>query len=252
MSRRPPARTSPRVRRPDSILRHEIDDALCAPSAQERVREATGKRGDSIAKEFLTDVKTLRAARPQAHRAGRGHRGLPGRPRDRHPDPQRGARHRDRLRAALQAPLLHGERHQRASRSRPEFLQHANEEQGHADQIAARIVQLGGEPNFTPEGLLTRSHAEYVEGETLVDMIKEDLVAERIAIDSYARDDPLPRRRRPHHPPDARGHPRDGGRARRRPRDPPRDDGREVGARRPSRYTTASTGLSVLNGATGS
>ncbi len=66
-----------------------------------------------------------------------------------------------------------------------EFLQHANEEQMHADQIAARIVQLKGEPNFNPEGLLTRSHAEYVEGDNLVDMIKEDLVAERIAIDSY-------------------------------------------------------------------
>ena len=66
-----------------------------------------------------------------------------------------------------------------------EFLEHANDEQGHADQIAARIVQLGGEPNFNPEGLLTRSHAEYVEGDTLTDMIKEDLVAERIAIDSY-------------------------------------------------------------------
>jgi bacterioferritin len=59
------------------------------------------------------------------------------------------------------------------------------EEQGHADQIAARIVQLKGEPNFSPEGMLTRSHAEYVEGKSLVDMIKEDLVAERIAIDSY-------------------------------------------------------------------
>jgi bacterioferritin len=66
-----------------------------------------------------------------------------------------------------------------------EFLEHANEEQQHADQIAERIVQLGGEPNFSPEGLQTRSHAEYVEGTTLVDMIKEDLVAERIAIDSY-------------------------------------------------------------------
>jgi bacterioferritin len=67
-----------------------------------------------------------------------------------------------------------------------EFLEHANEEQGHADQIAARIVQLGGAPNYSPEGLLTRSHSEYVEGETLVDMIKEDLVAERVAIDSYS------------------------------------------------------------------
>jgi bacterioferritin len=66
-----------------------------------------------------------------------------------------------------------------------EFLQHAIEEQGHADEIAARIVQLGGEPNFSPEGLATRSHAEYVEGTDLIDMIKEDLVAERIAIDSY-------------------------------------------------------------------
>ena len=82
-----------------------------------------------------------------------------------------------------------------------EFLQHANEEQGHADLIAQRIVQLNGEPNFSPEGLLTRSHAEYVEGDTLLDMIKEDLVAERIAIDSYremvayvGNDDPTTRR----------------------------------------------------------
>src|SRR5436190_10269333 len=82
-----------------------------------------------------------------------------------------------------------------------EFLQHANEEQGHADLIAQRIVQLGGEPNFSPEGLATRSHAEYVEGDSLIDMIKEDLVAERIAIDSYremityaGNDDPTTRR----------------------------------------------------------
>lgn len=67
-----------------------------------------------------------------------------------------------------------------------EFLQHANEEQAHADQIAGRIVQLGGEPNFSPEGLLTRSHSEYVEGVSLTDMIREDLVAERVAIDSYS------------------------------------------------------------------
>jgi bacterioferritin len=66
-----------------------------------------------------------------------------------------------------------------------EFLEHANEEQMHADQIAARIVQLGGEPNFDPDGLAGRSHAEYVEGESLIDMIREDLVAERIAIESY-------------------------------------------------------------------
>lgn len=82
-----------------------------------------------------------------------------------------------------------------------EFLQHANEEQGHADEIGARIVQLGGAPNLNPDGLSSRSHAEYVEGETLLDMIKEDLVAERIAIDSYrdmityfGNDDPTSRR----------------------------------------------------------
>ena len=82
-----------------------------------------------------------------------------------------------------------------------EFLQHATEEQTHADQIAQRIVQLGGEPNFSPEGLLSRSHSEYVEGGSLIEMIQEDLVAERVAIDSYremigylANDDPTTRR----------------------------------------------------------
>ncbi|HEV8610015.1 MAG TPA: ferritin-like domain-containing protein [Thermoanaerobaculia bacterium] len=67
-----------------------------------------------------------------------------------------------------------------------EFLEHANEEQGHADRIAERITQIGGSPNFSPEGLATRSHSEYVEGDTLVDMIREDLVAERVAIESYS------------------------------------------------------------------
>lgn len=66
-----------------------------------------------------------------------------------------------------------------------EFLQHSNEEQGHADEIAARIVQLNGQPDLNPQGLLSKSHSEYVEGTTLIDMIKEDLIAERIAIDSY-------------------------------------------------------------------
>jgi bacterioferritin len=82
-----------------------------------------------------------------------------------------------------------------------EFLEHANEEQAHADRIAQRITQLEGTPNFSPDGLLTRSHADYVEGVDLVDMLKEDLVAERIAIDSYreivrylGEDDPTTRR----------------------------------------------------------
>ncbi|HEX5483092.1 MAG TPA: ferritin-like domain-containing protein [Terriglobia bacterium] len=67
-----------------------------------------------------------------------------------------------------------------------EFLEHAAEEQGHADKIAERIVQLDGEPDFNPEGMSSRSHSEYVEGGTLVDMIREDLVAERVAIESYS------------------------------------------------------------------
>ena len=82
-----------------------------------------------------------------------------------------------------------------------EFLQHAGDEQQHVDWIAQRIVQLDGEPDFSPEGLATRAHAEYVEGDSLQDMITEDLVAERIAIDSYreiinyiGNDDPTTRR----------------------------------------------------------
>ena len=67
-----------------------------------------------------------------------------------------------------------------------EFLQHANEEQGHADAVAQRIVQLGGSPNLNPEGLATRSHSQYDEKASLVDMIREDLVAERIAIETYS------------------------------------------------------------------
>ena len=66
-----------------------------------------------------------------------------------------------------------------------EFMEHANEEQRHADMIADRIRQLGGAPDFNPQGLLTRSHAQYAEGNSLIDMIKEDLIAERIAIESY-------------------------------------------------------------------
>jgi len=66
-----------------------------------------------------------------------------------------------------------------------EFLAHAGEEMVHADRLAKRLVELGGEPNFSPDGLSARSHAEYVEGDTLNAMIKEDLIAERIAIESY-------------------------------------------------------------------
>ena len=82
-----------------------------------------------------------------------------------------------------------------------EFAEHATDEQEHADRIAERITQLDGKPNLDPEGLLSRSHAQYVEGSSLVEMIEEDLVAERIAIDSYREiaqylgdDDPTSRR----------------------------------------------------------
>jgi bacterioferritin len=66
-----------------------------------------------------------------------------------------------------------------------EFLAHATEEMAHADLLAKRIIELGGEPNFSPDGLAARSHAEYVEGDSLRSMITEDLIAERIAIESY-------------------------------------------------------------------
>jgi len=82
-----------------------------------------------------------------------------------------------------------------------EFLEHAKEEQEHADKIAERITQLDGEPDFNPSTLASRSHSEYVEGKNLADMIREDLIAERIAIESYneiirylADNDPTSRR----------------------------------------------------------
>ena len=82
-----------------------------------------------------------------------------------------------------------------------EFLEHANEELAHADSLCERIVQLGGEPDLNPDTLTRRSHAEYRIGKTLAEMIKENLVAERIAIDSYremaayvGEDDPTTKR----------------------------------------------------------
>jgi bacterioferritin len=65
-------------------------------------------------------------------------------------------------------------------------VEHANAEQRHADQIAERITQLGGEPDLNPGNLVNRSHSEYVEGKGLIEMIREDLVAERIVIESYS------------------------------------------------------------------
>jgi len=66
-----------------------------------------------------------------------------------------------------------------------EFMAHALDEMAHADLLAGRIVELDGEPNFSPDGLAARSHAEYVEGDSLASMIMENLIAERIAIESY-------------------------------------------------------------------
>jgi len=66
-----------------------------------------------------------------------------------------------------------------------EFLEHSNEEQGHADRIAERIKQLGGKPEMNPAKIAAASHSEYIEGTSLEDMLREDLVAERIAIQSY-------------------------------------------------------------------
>jgi bacterioferritin len=73
-----------------------------------------------------------------------------------------------------------------ATAAAAEFLEHATQEQQHSDMAATRITQLQGEPDFNPDILTQRSHAEYVEGETLLDMVREDLVAERIAIASYS------------------------------------------------------------------
>ena len=73
-----------------------------------------------------------------------------------------------------------------ATAAAAEFLEHATQEQQHADMAANRITQLRGEPDFNPDILSKRSHAEYVEGSSLLDMVKEDLVAERIAIASYS------------------------------------------------------------------
>jgi bacterioferritin len=133
---------------------------------------------------FLTDMKTLRNRARQHIADGAVTQGYRG-------DTKTAVRV---LNAALATELvcvLRYKRHYFMARGihsgtvAAEFREHAGEEQEHADRIAERIVQLGGAPDFAPDGLSARSHSEYVEGRTLVDMIKEDLVAERIAIDSY-------------------------------------------------------------------
>ncbi|MFI5316454.1 MAG: bacterioferritin [Myxococcota bacterium] len=135
-------------------------------------------------KPFLTDVRTLRKRAREHIEQGAVTKGY------------RGKREKvlELLNDALATEIVCVLRYKRhffmasgihAQSVAQEFLQHANEEQTHADQISQRIVQLGGAPNLSPEGMLSRSHSEYVEGENLVEMIREDLVAERVAIDSY-------------------------------------------------------------------
>ncbi|MEO8307603.1 MAG: ferritin-like domain-containing protein [Pseudomonadota bacterium] len=140
--------------------------------------------GPDAGRPFLSDIKTLRA-RARQHVA------------DGAVTPSYGA-HRETVLKLLNEALateivcvLRYRRHYFMAEGavgqaiKGEFLKHAKEEQGHADLIAERIVQLGGEPDFNPDGLSGRSHAQYIEGETLASMIEEDLVAERIAIESY-------------------------------------------------------------------
>jgi len=135
--------------------------------------------------EFLTDIKTLRDRARQKIEEG--------------PITAAYGADRDRvievLNEALATELVCVLRYKRhyftakgihAQAVANEFLQHATEEQGHADQIALRITQLQGSPNFNPDGLTSRSHAQYDDSEKLTEMITEDLVAERIAIESYS------------------------------------------------------------------
>ena len=135
-------------------------------------------------KPFLTDVKTLRQRARQHIEDGAVTAGYGG-------DTETAIKVLNEALATEIVCVLRYKRHYfmakgiHAGPVAEEFLEHAGEEQQHADVISERIVQLGGAPNLSPDGLLSRSHSEYVEGSDLVDMIKEDLVAERIAIDSY-------------------------------------------------------------------
>ena len=137
-----------------------------------------------MANEFLTDIKTLRARARQHIENGAVTEGYTA-------NLETVIRILNEALATELVCVLRYKRHYymatgiHAQAVAAEFLEHAAEEQAHADQIAERITQLGGAPDFNPQTLTTRSHAEYVEGESLTDMIKEDLVAERIAIDSY-------------------------------------------------------------------
>ncbi len=135
--------------------------------------------------EFLTDVETLRERARQHIRQGPITAGYGA-------DPERVVAVLNEALATELVCVLRYKRHYHTATGihagpvAQEFLQHAAEEQAHADQLATRITQLQGRPDFNPEGLATRSHSEYDDSEGLVAMITEDLVAERVAIASYS------------------------------------------------------------------
>ncbi len=145
--------------------------------------EQTSKQAD-IGKPFLTDVKTLRARARKHIDQGAVTEGYVG-------DRETVVKLLNEALATEIVCVLRYRYHHfvasgiHADKIAEEFLVHSNEEQQHADWLAKRIVQLNGEPNMDPAGLTSRSHSEYVKGANLRDMIKENLVAERIAIDSY-------------------------------------------------------------------
>lgn len=145
----------------------------------------SGKRGTGATGEFVSDVKELRRRARQHIEDGAVTPGYGA-------DPATVVKILNEALATEIVCVLRYKRHYfmaqgiHAQAVADEFLEHSNEEQGHADRIAERITQIGGEPNFSPEGLAARSHSEYVEGDTLIDMIREDLIAERIAIESYS------------------------------------------------------------------
>ena len=148
------------------------------------IKNAARRKAETVAQPFLTDVKTLRD-RARAHMddgAVTSNYGA---------DPEQVCSILNQALATEIVCVLRYRRHYFMAEGiaseaiKDEFLQHAGEEQAHADEIAARIVQLGGAPDLNPEGMASRSHSEYVEGTTLREMIREDLVAERVAIESY-------------------------------------------------------------------
>src|SRR3989449_7982125 len=156
----------------------------CLAFRRETFRAGSGAMGDPKATPFLTDIKELqRRAREHVEKGAvtPAYRG----------DVETAVRLlNEALATEIVCTLRYRRHHYMAAGIHyqavaDEFMEHAQQEQEHADRIAERIRQLGGAPDFNPEGLLTRSHAQYAEGNSLIDMIKEDLIAERIAIESY-------------------------------------------------------------------